>query len=140
MRLVIWKDWTKRNKKGVYFLNMKKVLIVEDDPFIRDITTMKLSEHGYSVISVANGEDALASIEVDVPEVIILDLDLPGISGIDVLTHIRTNASLKSIPAIIFSNNDNVALREKITAYGVSGFFVKASTEYEELYKLIDSL
>ncbi len=119
---------------------MKKVLIVEDDPFIRDITTIKLSEHGYSVVSSANGEDALASIEADVPDVLVLDLDLPGISGIDVLTHIRKTENLKNISAIIFSNNDNVELREKITALGVSGFFVKASTEYDELYKLIDSL
>lgn len=119
---------------------MKKVLIVEDDPFIRDITTIKLSEHGYSVISVASGEDALASMQAEMPEVVLLDLDLPGITGTAVLTHIRNTDVLKNIPTIIFSNNDNVELREKITGLGVSGFFVKASTEYEELYKLIDSL
>jgi DNA-binding response OmpR family regulator len=119
---------------------MKKVLIVEDDPFIRDITTIKLSEHGYSVISAANGEDALASLDAEAQEVVILDLDLPGISGLEVLTHMRETTDLKNVPVIIFSNNDNVELREKVTSLGVSGFFVKASTEYDELYRLIDSL
>ena len=119
---------------------MKKVLIVEDDPFIRDITTIKLSEHGYSVVAAATGEEALISLQTEVIEVVILDLDLPGISGLDVLSHMRKTKKLEKINTIIFSNNDDIELREKIDTLGVSGFFIKASTEYDELYHLIDSL
>jgi CheY-like chemotaxis protein len=119
---------------------MKKVLIVEDDPFIRDITTIKLSEHGYSVTATQNGELALEALKTDIPDIILLDLDLPNISGFDVLTHIKQNPKCSNVHTIIFSNNSDTEIRQKVSALGIAGFFVKASTEYAELYRLIDSL
>ena len=119
---------------------MKKILVVEDDVFIRDITTIKLTGHGYTVTAVENGEKALQAMENEVPEVVLLDLDLPDISGLEIMQHIKNDAVLKDVPIIIFSNNDDATMRQKVTDIGIAGFFVKASTEYSELFLLIDTL
>ncbi len=119
---------------------MKKILVVEDDVFIRDITTIKLTEHGYTVTAVPSGSEALESMEKVVPEVVLLDLDLPDISGLEILTKMKESMTLKNVPVIIFSNSADEEMRQKVTEKGISGYFIKASTEYSELFLLIDSL
>jgi len=119
---------------------MKKVLIVEDDPFIRDITTIKLTEHGYAITALHNGETALASLALDVPDVVLLDLDLPDMSGFDIISAIKKSDVLKNVFIIIFSNTDNPDARKKAEEVGVHTFFVKATTDYTELFSKIDSL
>lgn len=119
---------------------MKKILVVEDDVFIRDITTIKLTEHGYSVTAVENGEQALALMEKETPEIVLLDLDLPDISGLAILESIKKSEALKAVPVIVFSNSNDAAAKQKVTEIGVAGFFAKASTEYQELFTLIDTL
>lgn len=119
---------------------MKKILVVEDDVFIRDITTIKLTDHGYSVTAVENGESALVAMEKELPDVLLLDLDLPDISGLEILTQMKASVSLKNVPVVVFSNSDDVEMKRKVTEKGIVGFFIKASTEYSELFTLIDTL
>ena len=119
---------------------MKKVLVVEDDPFIRDITTIKLSEHPYEVLSAPDGETALSLMVSFKPDFLLLDLNLPDISGVEVLIAQKANPELRNIKTIVFSNNDNDEMRKKVIDLGIAGFFVKVSTDYNDLYALIDSL
>lgn len=119
---------------------MKKVLVVEDDVFIRDISSIKLTEHGYDVVAVENGELALESLQSHEFAVVLLDLDLPDISGFEILKTIRSTERIKDLAVIVFSNRDDDALREEISKLGVSGYFVKASTDFSELFAIIDPL
>lgn len=119
---------------------MKKVLIVEDDPFIRDITTIKLSSHPYEVQSAQDGKTAISLMAEFMPDVVLLDLNLPDISGVDVLVAQKGNPALHTIQTIIFSNNDDEVMRKRVIDLGIAGFFIKVSTDYDELYALIDSL
>lgn len=119
---------------------MKKILVVEDDVFIRDITTIKLTEHGYTVTSVENGAKALETMAKEIPDVLLLDLDLPDISGLQILTLMKENMNLKDVPVIVFSNSADEEMKEKVTQKGIAGYFTKASTEYSELFLLIDTL
>lgn len=119
---------------------MKKVLLVEDDPFIRDLTTVKLADHQYGVRAVGSGEEALTYFDTEIPDVILLDLDLPDMNGLEILATVRASEKLASVPVIIFSNNDDQETRAKAEAASISGFFIKATTDYTELFALIDSL
>jgi CheY-like chemotaxis protein len=116
---------------------MKKVLIVEDDPFILDITSIKLAEHGYEIISAINGKDALLLIRENKPDVVLLDLDLPVISGFEVLEQIKNMNLQDEIEVIIFSNNDSAEVRNKVKEFNIKAFFVKVETDYNELCKVI---
>jgi len=119
---------------------MKKVLLVEDDPFIRDLTTVKLTDNQYEVVAAATGEDALSYFDGEVPDVVLLDLDLPDMNGLEILSTIRATQKLATLPVIIFSNNDDKDTRAKAEALSIAGFFIKATTDYTELFTLIDSL
>lgn len=119
---------------------MKKVLLVEDDPFIRDLTSIKLSEASYAVIVAHSGETVIKLMQEDTPDVVLLDLDLPGISGVELLTQIKADEVLKKIPVIIFSNNDDPEMKKKTDELGTSGFFVKATTSFDDLLKSISSV
>ncbi len=119
---------------------MKKVLLVEDDAFIRDIFSIKLTEHGSEVVAVADGTSALKVLHEDVVDVVLLDMDLPDISGQEILKLMRSDDKLVSLPVIVFTNRDDEDYKTAIATLGVSGYFIKASTAYDELYALIDSL
>jgi CheY-like chemotaxis protein len=112
---------------------MKKVLLVEDDPFIRDLTSIKLTEQSYAVSVASDGESVLESVHKDVPDVILLDLDLPGMTGLEVLRRLKGDPDLKDIPVNIFSNNDDEQTKKEATQLGTAGFFVKVSTAFEDL-------
>jgi DNA-binding response OmpR family regulator len=119
---------------------MKKVLIVEDDPFIRDITTIKLTEHGYDVVVAPNGTIALERLHNAAFDIVLLDIDLPDISGREILKNMRESLAHKETHVIVFSNRDDEVLKSEITTLGISGYYVKASTEFPEIFEKIDSL
>ncbi len=119
---------------------MKKILIVEDDPFIRDISTLKLTEHGYDVVVASDGTTALSRLKASEFDVVLLDLDLPDISGKEILKSMRESLTHKDTHVLIFSNRDDENLKSEIMALGVSGYYVKATTEFTELFAKIDSL
>lgn len=119
---------------------MKKVMIVEDDPFIRDITTIKLTDHGYDVVVAPDGTTAMERLNSGEFDVVLLDIDLPDISGREILKKMRESLAHKDTHVIIFSNRDDEVLKSEITALGISGYYVKASTEFTQLFEKIDSL
>jgi len=82
----------------------KKILIVEDDKFLRELIVKKLSSEGYEVPEAVNGEEGVKKIEEEKPDLVLLDLILPGMDGFEVLTQIKKNSELAQIPVIILSN------------------------------------
>jgi len=119
---------------------MKKILVVEDDAFIRDISTIKLTHKGYTVVPVPDGYSAKEALSKDSFDVVLLDIDLPDISGLQILKEMRESEKQKEIPVIIFSNRDDDALKIEFSKYNIAGYFIKASTEYDEVFACIDSL
>ncbi len=118
---------------------MTSVLIVEDDPFIRDITTIKCTEHSYTVTSCASAEAALTALDSQSFDVVILDLDLPDMSGVELFKTIKTHPHGLKSKFIIFSNSTDPVLRSTVESLGMLAFFEKSSTQYEELFTLIDA-
>lgn len=117
---------------------MISVLIVEDDAFIRDITTIKFTEHAYEVVAVASGEAALAAFDARAFDIMLLDLDLPDMSGFELLAAVQTHQNGVTTNVIVFSNSADAVQKEHVSKLGVLGLFAKASTPYEELFALID--
>lgn len=76
------------------------VLLVDDYPDTLEMWTLYLRAHGYVVTTADNGIDALAMARADLPSLVILDLDLPGISGYEVARRLRGGAGTSAIPLI----------------------------------------
>jgi CheY-like chemotaxis protein len=83
---------------------MKKILIIEDDQIVANVYRNKLAVEGYQTETAPDGESGLKVLPTFQPQLIILDLMLPGISGVDVIKEIRSIAEFAKLPIIVFSN------------------------------------
>jgi DNA-binding response OmpR family regulator len=79
----------------------KKVLVVDDEFEIRDLLSRFLAEEGYEVILASNGEEALELAERENPQVILLDIWMPGFSGIEACKRLKENEKTRFIPVIV---------------------------------------
>ncbi len=118
----------------------KKVLIVEDDTFLKDLSSAKLTKEGFQVTSVGNAVEAAASLEKDAPDLILLDLVLPGTDGFGVLQKIRENPKFTKTPVIVFSNLSDDSDVEKATTLGASLYMIKSNFTLDELVSKIKTL
>ena len=112
---------------------MAKILVIEDDNFLRELMSKKLSSEGYDVVEAVDGEDGLKRIKETKPDLVLLDLILPGIDGFGVLAEIKQDASLAPIPVIILSNLGQKEDIEKGIKLGAVDYMVKAHFTPKEI-------
>ena len=110
-----------------------KIVIVEDDKFLGGLVSKKLTEEGCEVSHVENGELAQSAIEVVTPDLIFLDLLLPGVSGFDVLSELKKNDRTKNIPVIVLSNLGERDEIKKGLDLGATSFLIKASMTVDSI-------
>jgi DNA-binding response OmpR family regulator len=118
----------------------KKILLVDDDQFMRDVVATKLSSEKYTVSVAATAEEARQKIDEVMPDIVLLDLELPDEHGLDVLRELKNSDPTKNIPVIIFSNNDSLDAKAKAQELGADGFFVKISIDVDDLGRQMDSI
>ncbi len=104
----------------------KKILVIEDDKFLRELMIKKLANEGFEVSSAADGEEGIRCVKEKQPDLILLDLILPGLDGFGVLTKLQEDPALPKIPVIILSNLSQREEIEKARQLGVKDFLIKA--------------
>lgn len=109
------------------------VLIVEDDEFLRSLAAKRLDKEGLGVQVAVDGETALAVAREVKPDVIVLDLILPGLDGFEVLEKIKAEESLKTVPIIVFSNLGQKEDIERAQYLGAASFLVKSNFTLDDL-------
>ena len=82
---------------------IKTVLVVDDDPDARDYLSTVLEDHGLAVLTAQDGSEALLKVEQEAPDLISLDITMPGKSGVAVYRKLKEDDQLKSIPVIIIT-------------------------------------
>ena len=105
---------------------MAKIVIVEDDKFLRELITQKILKEGYQVIGAVNGEEGVAKTKEVKPDLVLLDLILPGIDGFEVLRQIKEDPETSKVPVIILSNLGQKDDVERGVQLGASDYMVKA--------------
>jgi CheY-like chemotaxis protein len=96
-----------------------KILLVEDDDDLRALYNYMLAAVGYKVKAVRNGLEALAEIQVNRPDVIVTDIIMPGLSGLDLIMAVRSNDELADLPVVAITSFGE-SLREEALADAVS--------------------
>ena len=117
-----------------------KILIIEDDDFLRSLAVSKLEKEGFTVMMSPNGQEGLASVQANLPELIILDLMLPIMSGFDVLKTIKADDATKNIKVIVFSNLGEESDIKTCLDLGANDYLVKANFTLDELVEKIKEL
>lgn len=119
----------------------KTILIVEDESPFRQIYKDALSAyHHFRVLEAEDGETALAVVEKEVPDLILLDLILPQKSGFDVLSELKNNPKYKDIPIIVYSVIDEKSEIEKAMNLGANDYTIKGTTPAVEVVNKVKVL
>lgn len=117
-----------------------KILIVDDEEILRKIYSDRLTFEGFNIDTATDGEEALLKIKSFAPNLILLDILMPKLNGIQVLEQINTDPSLKSIPVIVLSNvasDDNI---KKALELGAKDYLLKTNFSPNEIISKITSL
>ena len=111
----------------------KTVLLIEDEPNIIEAVQYILSRDGWQVKTHANGHDANAVIKTSLPDLIILDVMLPGKSGYDILREIRLTPECLETPVLMLTARGQTKDRQMAEALGASRFMTKPFSNQEML-------
>ena len=85
----------------------EKILVVDDSKLVTDIVKMRLTMYGYDVRLAHSGEEALAKIADDVPDLMVLDVQMPGIDGYEVCRRLRDDPALDDLRIIMLTSSDD---------------------------------
>jgi predicted 3-demethylubiquinone-9 3-methyltransferase (glyoxalase superfamily)/ActR/RegA family two-component response regulator len=117
-----------------------KVVIVEDNVALNDIYKTRLEILGYECHAAYDGEQALAVIERELPNLVLLDLMVPKIAGDQILARMRATSWGKSIKVLIISNLNEADAPAGLRAHGIEGYAVKANLSNDDLDTLVDDI
>lgn len=115
-----------------------RILIVDDDPQAVEILTRMLEREGYECISAASGPAALQLLRTQGVDVILLDVMMPEMDGLQVCERLRQDSELRQIPVILLTAKDDMQTRSRGMALGVSEYLTKPVNK-RELFLRIDA-
>ena len=115
---------------------MSKILLVDDEPNIRKLLSASLAAMGYQVLVASNGEEALELAGLECPDLVLLDLKIPRLSGWDVLTGLKADEKLHKTPVIIMTGAANPSDEDKARRIGAVGCLAKPFTPDELMHEI----
>ena len=118
----------------------KTILVIEDDKFLRELISRKLIGEGFDVLEAVDGEEGIKKIKEGKPDLVLLDLILPSIDGFEILTRVRDDPEVSSIPVIILSNLGQREEVEKGLKLGAVDYLIKAHFTPGEIIEKIKNV
>jgi len=105
---------------------MAKVLIADDDPFLLKIYSTRLTQDGHEVLTASDGQSALDMALSEKPDLLVLDIMLPRLNGLDVLSELKSNSGVSKISVVFLSNLAQPEEQEEAKKRGADEFLIKA--------------
>ena len=116
----------------------RRILVAEDDRFLRKAAEMALKRQGYTVLTAADGEEALRAAQSELPDLILLDLIMPKLNGFDVLQALKKDAPTAHIPVIILSNLGQDRDVQQAMDAGAAAYFIKTDLSLQALVQRVE--
>lgn len=111
----------------------KSILLVEDEALLSNLLRQRLEKEGFKTLIARDGEEALKLLKENKPDLVLLDIIMPKISGFEFMERLREDPSVAKAPIIIISNLGQESDMEKGQTLGAAGYFVKARMSIDEL-------
>ncbi|PYM33172.1 MAG: hypothetical protein DME15_11880 [Candidatus Rokuibacteriota bacterium] len=111
----------------------KRLLLVEDDRFLRRACEVSLKQRGFAVTSAVDGEEGLRLARSERPDLILLDMLMPKLSGLDVLKALRSDAATRGLRVLVLSNSSREQDVQEVTRLGIEGYLVKSNLSLQSL-------
>jgi len=115
---------------------MTKILLAEDNELNRDMLLRRLERRGYQVVVATNGEEAIEKMRADGPDLLLLDISLPVLDGLEVASRIRADPQLRALPILGLSAHAMQGDRERALAAGCDDY----DTKPVEMERLVDKI
>jgi CheY-like chemotaxis protein len=115
------------------------VLVIDDDDFIGSMIAGLIAKAGYQIRRVNTGEDGLKEIEKEKPDLVLLDIGLPGIDGFEVLRRIKENEATKDIAVLVASNYGQQEDVSQTKSLGAIDHLIKANVEPKEIVEYVNN-
>lgn len=117
-----------------------KILLVDDDIFLRDMYATKFSEHGDEVKGTEDGKQALTLLGTEAFDIIIMDMVMPGMSGVELLKAIKDKNIAQGAKCIVLSNQSEESDISAAYAEGAVGYIIKANLIPSEVVAKVHSI
>jgi DNA-binding response OmpR family regulator len=118
----------------------KKIMVIEDDHFLSSLIKARLEKDGYAVIQAFDGEEAIQTLREVRPNLIILDLIMPKVTGFEVLQMVSITPGFENVPVVILSNLAQESDIQKARELGAREYFVKVKISIDDLIGKIKTL
>lgn len=105
----------------------KTILLIEDEDFIRNLYKRQFEKAGFVMDAYANGKDGLSAALKNKYDLLLLDILLPDINGLEILKQIKQNESAKNMPVVLLTNLGQDPIIKEGFNLGAEGYFIKAS-------------
>ena len=121
-------------------MNSMNILLVDDDLFLRDMYASKFVEGGHKVDAVSNGEEGLSRIKDGDIDVVLLDMVMPGMTGLDFLKKAKEDKATENIKFVVLSNQGEESDQEAARKAGAAGYIIKAESIPSDVVKKVQAL
>ncbi len=111
----------------------KKILLIEDEEIMIDLLQRKLEKEGYEVKLARDGEEGLEKIRQEMPDLVLLDIVMPKVGGLEVMEEISKDQELKKKPVIIISNSGQPVELERVKELGARDWLIKTEFDPQEV-------
>lgn len=115
------------------------VFLVEDDPLITKLIAGEVTKKGWTIDNDPAGTDAVSKMKAKLPDIILLDLMLPGVDGMSILKDVKAQAELKDIPVLMLSNLAEADKIEESRNLGAVKFLMKATSSMSTIVAEIEA-
>jgi len=116
---------------------MKKILLIEDEEILINILEKKLIQEGYKVVVARNGVSGLEEMRKNKPDLILLDIIMPIMGGIEVMEEMQKDEELKNIPILVISNSGQPIEIDRIQKLGAKDWLIKTEFNPQEVVEKI---
>ncbi len=117
----------------------RRILLAEDDRFLRKAAEATLRQHGFSVVTAVDGEEALRLAQAEAPALILLDLIMPKVQGFEVLRALKGNPATAVIPVIVMSNLGQPHDVQQALEAGAAAYLIKANLSLQDLVAHVEN-
>lgn len=117
-----------------------KILLVEDDPFLQSMYSTKFELENFYVSAASDGLEGLKKAQVEIPDIILLDIMLPGMNGFEVLEKLKADPQTKDIPVILLTNLNQKDDIMRGASLGAVDYLIKAHFMPSEVVKKINKI
>ena len=118
----------------------KKILIIEDDHFLSSLMKARLEKEGFTTLQAFDGEEAFNLLKQNRPDLIVMDLIMPKVSGFELLENISADPQISRVPVMVLSNLGQDSDIDKVKRLGATQYFVKVQTSIDDLVVKVKEL